>query len=43
MKPFLMALVALVLIAVGTNQILTRSGFSSANITVSPDSVRLAE
>ncbi|WP_272003045.1 hypothetical protein [Roseovarius sp. ZX-A-9] len=41
MKAFLAALVALVVITVGANQILMRSGFSAEAVATSPDNVRL--
>tara|TARA_R110002072_G_scaffold10544_3_gene49020 strand:+ start:2360 stop:2500 length:141 start_codon:yes stop_codon:yes gene_type:complete len=41
MKAFLLALVALVVISVGANQILLRSGFSSAVAGSSEDNVRI--
>jgi hypothetical protein len=43
MKAFLISLVALVVITVGANQILTRVGPSSAEATVSNDNVRLSD
>lgn len=41
MKAFLLALVALVVISVGANQILLRSGFSSAVAGISEGNVRI--
>ncbi|PXW66396.1 hypothetical protein C7964_10938 [Loktanella sp. PT4BL] len=43
MKAFLISLVALVVITVGANQILTRVGPSSAEATISNDNVRLSD
>ncbi len=42
MKAFLAALVALAVIAVGANELLTHAGFSSAEV-YSRDSVRLGQ
>lgn len=41
MKAFLLALLALVVISVGANQVLLRSGFSSAAVGISEGSVRI--
>tara|TARA_R110000787_G_scaffold127036_7_gene238324 strand:+ start:1252 stop:1383 length:132 start_codon:yes stop_codon:yes gene_type:complete len=41
MKPFLLALVALVAITVGSNLILTAAPFSAQAVTVSSGNVRL--
>lgn len=43
MKAFLIALVAMVVIAVGSNQVLTHLFPSSADATVSTSNVRLPE
>lgn len=43
MKPFLLALVALVVISVGANQILQQIGFSSSSAGTSSGNVRLSE
>lgn len=43
MKAFLLALVALVVITVGANQILHRIGFSAEAATVSSNNVRLPD
>lgn len=43
MKAFALALVALVIITVGSNQILMRSGFSSSAAGTSADNVRLSD
>ncbi|WP_342069321.1 hypothetical protein [Yoonia algicola] len=42
MKAFLISCVALVVITVGANQLLTRVGPSSAEATISNDNVRLS-
>ncbi|SDX12582.1 hypothetical protein [Litoreibacter albidus] len=41
MKAFLCAMIALVVIAFGANQILLNSGFSAQDTTASPSNVRL--
>ncbi len=41
MKAFLLALVALVVISLGANQVLLRSGFSSADAGTSEGNVRI--
>lgn len=41
MRAFLFSLVALVVITVGANQILTRSNFSSEETSISSQNVRL--
>ena len=41
MRAFLFSLVALVIITVGANQILTMLDFSSDRVTVSSDNVRI--
>lgn len=43
MKAFILALVALVVISVGANQILGSMGFSSADVGTSPANVRLSD
>ena len=43
MKPFILALLGLVVISVGANQILINSGFSSADASISDKSVRLSD
>ena len=43
MKAFLVSFVALVVITVGANQILTRVGPSSAQATLSQENVRLSD
>ena len=43
MKAFLLSIVALVVISVGANQILMRSGFSSAEAGTSTANVRLSD
>ncbi len=43
MKPFLIALVALVAISVGANQILTEIGFSTSTAGTSTGNVRLTD
>jgi hypothetical protein len=43
MKSFLFALVALVVISVGANQILQQIGFSSSNAGTSSENVRLSD
>ncbi len=43
MKAFLIALVALVAITIGTNQILVHSGFSAEATTASAGNVRLGD
>jgi hypothetical protein len=43
MKAFVVSLVALVVISVGANQILTRMGPSSAEAAVSEENVRLSD
>lgn len=43
MKSFLLALVALVVISVGANQILQKIGFSSSNAGTSSGNVRLSD
>ena len=43
MKPFILALLSLVVISVGANQILLSSGFSSADAGTSHANVRLSE
>lgn len=43
MKPFLLALVALVAITIGSNLILTAAPFSAEAVTVSSDNVRLRD
>ena len=43
MKPFLLALVAGIIITVGANLILKQSGFSSANAASSNENVRLPD
>lgn len=42
MKAFLVAIVALVVISVGANQLLMRSGFSAADMGTSHPNVRLS-
>lgn len=42
MKPFIHAIVALVVISFGANQILLNSGFSSADAGTSHENVRLS-
>ena len=41
MKAFLMALIALVIITVGANQVLMWSGFSAEDASISSENVRL--
>ncbi|MDG1862634.1 MAG: hypothetical protein P8J02_05365 [Yoonia sp.] len=43
MKSFLLAILALVVISVGANQILMNSGFSSADAGTSHENVRLSD
>lgn len=43
MKPFVVALLALVVISVGANQLLMNSGFSSSDASTSHENVRLSD
>lgn len=43
MKAFLLALVALVVITVGANQVLMQSDFSSSAVRTSSENVRLSD
>lgn len=42
MKPFILAILALIVVSVGANQLLMKSGFSSASAGTSHGNVRLS-